>query len=205
MNGDFKVTERLAGRLVETGDGQKVEVFPHRTSFTFDRNTIIADLSKTSRNYRYKVVTVLEDGRVKSFDCSDVVKLDNDNYKLRLKEDYEGVERSFIYNPYTGQAVSRVYDGMSELSGDGTFLCTINVDKRSCKFYYLLKIDTTGKVVSDVLNSETEETIPYNKLEYDEINTINLITENSRKIFIKGYELPKKVLETPINDRVKKM
>ena len=192
MNGDFKVTERLAGRLIETRDGQKVEIFPHKTTFTFDRNTIIADLSKTSRNYRYKVVTVLEDGRVKSFDCSDVVKLDNDNYKLRLKEDYEGVERSFIYNPYTGQAVSRVYDGMSELSGDGTFLCTINVNKRSCKFDYLLKIDTSGEVVSDILNTYTEEVIPYRKLEHDEIKTIDLITDKSRKNFIKGYELSRK-------------
>ena len=93
---------------------------------------------------------------------------------------------------------------MSELIGDGTFLCTINVNKRGCKFYYLLKIDTNGQIISDALNSETEKAIPYSKIEYDEIDTIKSITDKNRRIFIKGYELPKKVLETPMNDSVKK-
>ena len=195
MKEGFVVNDRLVGRVIETKLGEKVDViFPHKTQFIFDENTIIADVRKTSRNYNYKVLSFLEGRIVSSFDCNEVTKLDNDNYKLKLREDSEGIERSLIYNPKIGKAVSKVYDSMSELSGDGTFLCTINVNKRMCKFDYILKIDPNGEVVSDVLNTYTEEVIPYNELINDENNTINLITEKSRKNFVKGYELSRKIM-----------
>ena len=91
----------------------------------------------------------------------------------------------------TGKPASKIYDGMSEVDADGTLLCTINVNKRGCNFNYLLKIDSTGQVVSDVLNAYTEEVVPYDELVNDENKTINLITEKSRKTFVKAYELNK--------------
>ena len=193
MEERFCVKKSVIGNHVETINGEKIDlVFPPSTTYTFDNNTVIADVRKSNKRSNYKVFSYLEGRIVSCFDCNDVTKLDNGNYKLRLRKDYDGIERSLIFNPVTGKPASKIYDGMSDVNADGSFLCTINVNKRGCNFNYNLKIDESGNVVSDVLNSYTEEIIPYDELVYDENKTIDLITEKARKAFIKAYELIKK-------------
>lgn len=193
MEEKFRVKKSAIGSRVETMGGERIEmVFPPNTKYEFDNNTVIADVSKTNKRCNYKVFSYLEGRIVSCFDCNYVKKLDNGNYKLTLRKDYEGQERSLIFDPVVGKAASDIYDEMSEVNVDGTLLCTINVNKRGCSFKYLLKIDPTGKVVSDALNAYTEEVVPYDELVNDENKTINLITEKARKNFVKGYELIKK-------------
>ena len=195
MKEGFVVNDRLVGRVITTTAGDKVDmIFPHQTEFKFDGKTIIADLSKKTRDYKY-IVLAYDEGRItRTFYCNDINVLDNGNYKLRLRKDYEGVERCLLYNPKTGKQVSDIYDDMSDLGGDGTFLCTINVNKRRYFFDYLLKIDKEGKIVTDVYNTYTEEIIDYKDIPFDENETIKLITKKSDKNFVKGFELPIKIM-----------
>jgi hypothetical protein len=193
MEEKFISKRSVIGTYIQTKDGDKINlIFPPTTKYTFDNNTVIADISKSNKSVNYKVFSYLDGRIISNFDCMEAEKLENGNYKLRLRKDYEGVQRSLIFNPVTGKAVSKVYDQMSDMDSEGSFLCVLNVNKRSCKFDYILKIDSNGEVVSDVLNTYTEEVIPYDELVYDENKTIDLITEKARKNFVMGYSLIKK-------------
>ena len=191
----FRTRKNIVGiQIVDNRKGEdlKEAIFPHGTNLDFINNTIIADYSKRKKNYKYKVMSYIDGERVRYFECSEVKRLANDNLKLTLKGDYEGVYRSLIFDTTLGKAVSDVFDGMSDLQDDGTFIARLRVDKRRGNFDYIMKIDTKGQVVSDVLNDYTGEIIQYDDIIFDENKTFNLMEERARVNFIKGYSLEKK-------------
>ena len=191
----FRTRKNIVGiQIVDNRKGEDLEeaIFPHGTNLDFINNTIIADYSKKKKNYNYKVMSYVNGERVRYFECSEVERLDNDNLKLTLKGDYEGSYRSLIFDTTIGRPVSDVFDGMSNLQDDGTFIARLRVDKRRGRFDYIMKVDTKGQVVSDVLNNYTGETIKYDDILFDENKTFDLIENKARINFMKGYSLEKK-------------
>lgn len=191
----FRTRKNIVGiQIVDNRKGEdlKEAIFPHGTNLDFINNTIIADYSKKKKNYNYKVMSYVDGERVRYFECSEVERLDNDNLKLTLKGDYEGAYRSLIFDTTIGRPVSDVFDGMSNLQDDGTFIARLRVDKRRGRFDYIMKVDTKGQVVSDVLNNYTGETIKYDDILFDENKTFDLIENRARINFMKGYSLEKK-------------
>lgn len=193
---NFRIFKSLVGSHIYDNKNKKEldSVFPHGTNIDIVNNTIIVDYTNLNKKmpYRYKVVSYVDGRNISSFDCSSFDKLDNGNLKLTLKGDYEGVYRSLIFDTETGKPVSRIFDGMSDLQQDGTFIARLRVDRRRGKFDYIMKIDDTGSVVSDVLNDYTGEKIPFEDMVYDENKTFDLMEEKARISFIKAYSLEKK-------------
>lgn len=190
MKKGFKAIKNDFFSFVESSDGKRVgKLFPNTAKFSFDGNTVIADIRECHKSINYRVMSYI-DGRVKcSFDCSEVEKLNSGNYRLKLIKSYDGEERSLIFNPELGKPVSGIYEEMVKVDGDNSFLCTIKVNKRGCNFNYLLKINDHGQVISHVLNCCTREEIRYEDLVYNENETINAITTRNDEYFVKGYEL----------------
>ena len=192
MEKRFKAIENDFFSFVVASDGKKVgKFFPNTAKFSFDGNTVIADIRECHKSVNYRVMSYV-DGRVKcNFDCSEVEKLESGNYRLKLIKSYDGEERSLIFDPEIGKPVSSIYEGMVKVEGDDTFLCTIKVNKRGCNFKYLLKINDYGEVVSYVHNCRTGENFHYDNLVNNENETIGLITEENNQDFLIGYGLVK--------------
>ncbi len=193
----FVVKRNLVSSYIVTKDGEKVGMsFPVSTKFEIIGNTIIADVSKTNKEYNYKVFSYIDDENrkdnkiVSNFDCIEYEKLGNGNLRLKLAADYEGKERSLLFDTVKGKPCSRIYDGMCKVV-DGTFLCTYNINKRGYNFNYYFKINENGDVVSNVVNSYTGEKVSYEDLVYDENATIKLINEKANANFVKAHDLPR--------------
>ena len=192
MEMNFRVKKSIVGSHIVDKDGKELEaVFPRGTDLKFINNTIIADFSKLGKEYRYKVLSYVEGRNISSFDCIQVDVLDNNNLKLTLRPDSEGVERGLIFDTETGKAASKIFDGMSDMQNDGTFISRLRVDRRRGKFDYIMKVDATGEVVSKVLNDYTSDLIDYEDLDADMNKTFHLMEERARANFIKGYSLEK--------------
>ena len=176
--------------------GNKHEVmFPRYSRFTIDGNTVIADVTgnRKNRNFNYKVVSLVDGEIVSEFECIDVAKLGNGNYKLTFPQDYKRDERALIYNPVLGKAVSKLYDGMSEIDEEHLILCKLTIDNIDRgRFNYFLKINEDGEIVTDLFNEYTRETIPYEAIEADENDTFRLMEDIHSKNFVICYNLERK-------------
>lgn len=190
MKNNFVVKKNGIVSYVEAADGALVgKPFPINTKFTIDANSVIVDMTKSHKTINYKVMSYVDGRQKANFDCSEVEKLPNGNYRLKLIKSYDGEERSLIYNPEIGKPVSRAYEEMCEIKCENAFVCTLRVNKRSCRFDYRLKINYDGKIVTDVYNCKTKKTIPYEKMVSDENDTISEITEDHRQDYTVAYEL----------------
>ena len=179
--------------------GTRYEVmFPRYSKFTLDGNTVIADVRANGRrrDFNFKVASLVDGEIVSEFECLDVAKLGNGNYKLTFPQDYKEDERSLIFNPVLGKAVSKLYDGMSEISDERLLLCKLTVDNIDRgRFNYFLKINEDGEIVTDLYNQYKRKTIPYEELEADENDTFRLMEEIHSQDFVICYNLePKKQL-----------
>ena len=170
-------------------------VFPRYSTFSYDGNTVIADVrgNRKNRDFNFKVVSLVDGNVVSEFNCLDVAKLGNGNYKLTFPQDYKRDERSLIFNPVLGKSVSRVYDGMSEISEENLLLCKLTIDSTDRgRFNYFLKINEDGEIVTDLFNEYTRETIPVEALESDENSTFRLMEEIHSKNYVICYNLERK-------------
>jgi len=193
----FKVKRNLVCSYVESLNGERIgKMYPASTEFDFVGNTIIADVSKTNKDYNYEVFSFIDDEKVpnkirSSFKCIEIEKLKNGNLRLRLMQDIDKKERSLILDTVKGKPCSKIYDGMCRVD-DGSFLVTYNFNRRGYNFDYYFKINEDGEVASLVVNSYTERKFPYEELVYDENETIKLINAKANNTFLSAHNLPLK-------------